>query len=414
VYQVPIANFSVNNVCDSLPANFVNLSSISAGSFLNIWKFGDGNSSPSTNPSYTYSTFGTYSVELISTSAFGCADTVIGSVTIYPRPKPNFGIPAVCEGSVSFFSDSSSIDSGFILSYAWDFGDGTNSIIKNPTKQYLMSGVYPVTLMVNSDKGCSYDTTINASVNVLPIADFSFISECNGDSISFVNLSSISSGIINYNWSFGDGETSTEISPKHLFPLSGSFPTKLLVSSNDGCSDSITKLITVFPIPNPNAGNDTSVSKGYSAQLSASGGNNYFWFPASGLSSSTISNPKANPMVSTKYILTVIDVNGCIGYDTVNVNIVDDYKLVANNVITPNGDGANDVWKIENISTFSDAELMIFDRWGKMIYNVTGYDNSWGGTSGTDILPDGTYYYVITFPTSSIVYKGSITLLRDK
>ena len=57
---------------------------------------------------------------------------------------------------------------------------------------------------------------------------------------------------------------------------------------------------------------------------------------------------------------------------------------------------------------------MIFDRWGKVIYNVTGYDNSWGGTSGSDILPDGTYYYVITFPTSSIVYNGSITILRDK
>jgi len=414
IYQVPIANFSVNNVCDSLPANFINLSSIGAGTLLNIWEFGDGNSSSVSNPSYTYSRYGTYSVELISTSTFGCADTIIGSATIYPRPKPNFGIPAVCEGAISVFSDSSSIASGFILSYAWDFGDGTNSIIKNPTKQYLISGVYPVTLVVNSDKGCSYDTTINAIVNVLPIADFSFISECNGDSISFANLSSISSGIINYSWNYGDGESSTETSPKHLFPSSGIFPTELLVVSNEGCSDSLTKQITVFSIPQPEAGNDTSTSKGYSIQLNATGGNNYFWFPNKGLSSSTIANPKANPMESTQYILTVIDNNGCIGYDTINVSIVDDYKIIANNIITPNGDGINDVWKIENISTFGEAELMIFDRWGKVIYNVTGYDNSWGGTSGSDILPDGTYYYVITFPTSSIVYNGSITILRDK
>jgi gliding motility-associated-like protein len=277
-----------------------------------------------------------------------------------------------------------------------------------------MSGVYPVTLMVNSDKGCSYDTTINAIVNVLPVADFSFISECKGDSISFANLSSISSGIINYSWNYGDGESSTVTSPKHLFPSSGIFPTELLVISNEGCSDSLTKQITVFSIPQPEAGNDTSTSKGYSIQLNATGGNNYFWFPATGLTSSTIANPKANPMESTQYILTVIDNNGCIGYDTINVSIVDDYKIIANNIITPNGDGVNDVWKIENISTFSEAELMIFDRWGKIIYQVTGYDNTWGGTSGTDILPDGTYYYVITFPTSSIVYKGSITLLRDK
>jgi gliding motility-associated-like protein len=240
------------------------------------------------------------------------------------------------------------------------------------------------------------------------------LSECDGDSISYFNLSSIGNGIITPTWSFGDGNSSSETSPKHLFSNAGDFITELLVVSNEGCKDSISKTISVFPIPQPDAGKDTSVSQGYAAQLNATGGESYFWFPTNGLSSSSIPNPKASPFTSTSYTLTVIDVNGCIGYDTVNINIIEDYKIIANNIITPNGDGVNDVWQIENITTFENSELIIFDRWGKIIYKKQGYDNSWNGTSGTDILPDGTYYYIITFETSEKVYKGSITLLRDK
>ena len=414
IYEVPTANFSVNEVCDSLPSLFVNLSSIGTGLLNYVWSFGDGNSSVAENPSYTYSASAVYSVQLIAASAFGCTDTLVGTAIVNPRPNVNFYIPPVCEGDLSVFSDSSTINSGSIISYQWNFGDGTNSIVQNPSKQYLNTGVYPVTLLVNSDKGCSNDTTINAIVNLLPVADFNFLSECDGDSISYFNLSSIGNGIITPTWSFGDGNSSSETSPKHLFSNAGDFITELLVVSNEGCKDSISKTISVFPIPQPDAGKDTSVSQGYAAQLNATGGESYFWFPTNGLSSSSIPNPKASPFTSTSYTLTVIDVNGCIGYDTVNINIIEDYKIIANNIITPNGDGVNEVWQIENITTFENSELIIFDRWGKIIYKKQGYDNSWNGTSGTDILPDGTYYYIITFETSEKVYKGSITLLRDK
>lgn len=96
------------------------------------------------------------------------------------------------------------------------------------------------------------------------------------------------------------------------------------------------------------------------------------------------------------------------------VYVNDDYKLIANNVLTPNGDGVNDFWEIENIQTFGTSDLAIFDRWGNQIYTAKGYTNTWNGTSGNDILPDGAYYYVITFEESTKVYKGTITILRDK
>lgn len=142
IYQVPVTNYSVANVCDTIYANFLNLSTIASGTLTYVWSFGDGNSSFVTNPNYLYGGIGTYTTKLISSSAQGCTDTLIKSVTIYPRPVVNFLIPAVCYGFTSLFTDASTIASGTISTYLWDFGDGTNSIVANPSKQYLNPGTF--------------------------------------------------------------------------------------------------------------------------------------------------------------------------------------------------------------------------------------------------------------------------------
>ncbi|MFL5753531.1 MAG: PKD domain-containing protein, partial [Bacteroidia bacterium] len=414
IYQVPTANFTVANVCDTVAANYINLSNIAAETLSHVWTFGDGNSSAVANPTHLYSAFGTYNLQLISSSSLGCTDTAWGSVTVYPRPVANFSAPAVCDGYPTVFTDSSSVASGTLTSYSWDFGDGTNSIVKNPLHQFLNPGTYPVKLIPTSDKGCSNEITINAVINVLPVADFTFISECDSDPIVYSNTSFISTGTLTYVWSFGDGQQDVLASPTHLFASGGTWYSELLATSDLGCKDSITKPVGVYSIPQPDAGTDTSVSMGYSVTLNATGGANYFWFPATGLSSTGISNPVATPMETTIYVLTVIDANGCIGYDTVVVNVKEDFKLVANNVFTPNGDGVNDYFKIENIETYALTKLSIFDRWGQLVYSKKGYANTWDGTAGQDILPDGTYYYAVTFDESGKVYKGSVTLLRNK
>ena len=83
--------------------------------------------------------------------------------------------------------------------------------------------------------------------------------------------------------------------------------------------------------------------------------------------------------------------------------------------MTPNGDGKNDTWYIDNIDYYSNCQVSIYNRYGFQIYDKTGYLNDWDGTvqNGGQVLPDGTYYYVIVCPGNSEPFKGSITILRQ-
>jgi gliding motility-associated-like protein len=128
------------------------------------------------------------------------------------------------------------------------------------------------------------------------------------------------------------------------------------------------------------------------------------------LDNSTSQFPVATPMITTLYTLIVTDLHGCQDTDWVNVTVVDDYIIIPDNVITPNGDGANDFWWIDNILTYPDNHVMIFNRYGNKVYESKGYSNGWDGSG----LPNGTYYYVVTFDGSSRVYKGTITIIDRK
>jgi len=132
------------------------------------------------------------------------------------------------------------------------------------------------------------------------------------------------------------------------------------------------------------------------------------------LDDNTIYNPVASPDETTTYTLLVVDVNECKSSDSLVVTVIEDFKLFVSNVITPNGNGENDTWKIGNIESFSNSTVYVYDRWGKEVFSKTGYQNDWGGVGEKDQLPDGTYYYVITIEGTEITYKGAITILRNK
>jgi gliding motility-associated-like protein len=83
-------------------------------------------------------------------------------------------------------------------------------------------------------------------------------------------------------------------------------------------------------------------------------------------------------------------------------------------VITPNGDGKNDVWQLDPKIDLAGSHLIIFNRWGEVVYETYNYNNDWGGTykSTGHKVPDGTYYYVLTVPNpDNHTYKGPINVL---
>lgn len=115
---------------------------------------------------------------------------------------------------------------------------------------------------------------------------------------------------------------------------------------------------------------------------------------------------------TTRYILTVTDDNGCTDSDTVLITVIDDFNLIPYNVITPNGDGDNDTWIVDNIQAYPDAKVSIFNRYGMTVFEGTNYQNDWDGTYNDNELPDGAYYYIITSEAFDKVWKGSINLIR--
>lgn len=93
----------------------------------------------------------------------------------------------------------------------------------------------------------------------------------------------------------------------------------------------------------------------------------------------------------------------------------DIYKeLVINNMITPNGDGVNDTWLVKNIHLFNNNDVKIYDRDGRLVFSMIGYDNSWDGKHNGNPLPEDTYYYILTFDSGKMVKKGFITIVKEQ
>ena len=342
VHPIPEAHFVVTDVCDTVTAVFNNFTSIVSGSVSYDWDFGDGRTASQANPRYRYASDGTYEVKLLATSAFGCQDETSEVVTVFARPVADFEVPAVCDGEVSAFTNTSTLNQGEIIAYLWDFGDETNAIVENPSKQYLNNGTYNVRLEVVSDEGCERAITKEITVYEFPIADFDVENVCIGFPIEPENQSIISVGSLQYDWDFGDGQGSSSTFPNHTYEAPGVYTITLTATSINGCADVIQKDVVIYDLPNANAGLDTTVSQGFSVRLDGGGGVDYLWSPIEGLSNSSLEDPMATPLETTTYTVLVTDQFGCEQTDTVTVTVEEDFKLVANNVFTPDGNGMND------------------------------------------------------------------------
>lgn len=415
VNALPNVDFLANDVCLDDEMQFQNLTTYQSGTAGYVWDFGNSETSVSTSPTLTYSVAGDYVVKLIATIGGMCKDSVSKQVRVFPLPIVDFTSANVCDGEQSYFYDATTIELGAISNFAWDFGDGTNSVQQNPVKQFLNPGTYQVKLSVISNFGCAANLTKHVTVDFMPVSNFVVNNVCDGSPINPLNQSFIESGQMFYDWSFGDNETSILVSPNHIYDSPGIYRLRLLVHSVNGCVDSLVRYVRVYDLPQVYAGLDQTISKGDQIQLNGIGGVISNWTPTSYLSNPSILNPICNTPITTLYVLQSEDLNGCVNSDTVKIEVIDDFKLSPNNIITPDGNGINDTWIIQNIENYSSCNVNVFDRTGSLVFTKKSYNNDWNGENmNGDILPDGTYYYVISFEEKDVVYKGSISILRNK
>ncbi len=252
VVPTPKVNFKFTNpACDGTPIVFENLSTLSSGSMLYNWYFGDGDSSNYEVPVHTYATFGTYCVKLVVTShTYNIRKDTTLCVTISEIPKVAFKVSNACEGSDINFINQTTIGKGS-LSYTWDFGDGSaSSNLTNPSHRYASAGGYKVRLSVKSNTGCASVLIKNANQFLKPKADFSVTGNCSKNMVFFTNLTTIGAGDkFGDSWNFGDGTGNNSKNPSHSYSSAGVKSVKYLATSQFGCKDSIIKNITIIPSP---------------------------------------------------------------------------------------------------------------------------------------------------------------------
>jgi gliding motility-associated-like protein len=106
--------------------------------------------------------------------------------------------------------------------------------------------------------------------------------------------------------------------------------------------------------------------------------------------------------------------NGCTDTDSVVVTLSGEQIITIYNIITPNGDGFNDTWYIENILNFPNNTISIFNRYGQIVHEATAYANDWDGTRNGDALPDGSYYYVIEMTDTGEIFKGTLNIVKSE
>lgn len=251
ILEAPSAVFEPINAVGCTPLT-VSFSNLSAGGDYFQWDFGDGNTSVQADPAHTFIQPGNYSVSLTVSNPAGCrADTVVSGIFAYPVPAADFDIQKeqACGLPVNVvFQNLSEGAEGF----NWDLGLPAGSSLADPAQVYTEPGEYDVLLVVSNQYGCADTARQSMILYDSPISDFALDSArgCQPVTVSFANYSRGN----RFFWDFGDGYTSTERQPIHMYSEPGLYAVTLTVAYDDLCYDSLTLTGAVEVLKMPNAG----------------------------------------------------------------------------------------------------------------------------------------------------------------
>ncbi|NVO18932.1 MAG: PKD domain-containing protein, partial [Bacteroidetes bacterium] len=264
VKSKPPVDFTVQSTCQNIGAAFhpntLVMDTLTIASWS--WNFGDGGTSLLQSPTHTYTNSGVFTVTLTVQDTAGCFNTISKTVTIVPQPVSNFEYsqPACNQSSIQFTS-MATVSSGYIVSWTWQFGDGTSVIVTNTgnpnvSHTYANFGTFNATLTVLTNNGCSQSFTKPVIVSATPLGSFTFSASCLNIPVQFTDISQAGSGVLTeWLWNFGDPTTgtanqSTLPNPTHTFSNTGTnFTVKLKVTNSNGCYDTVQQLVTLSPLP---------------------------------------------------------------------------------------------------------------------------------------------------------------------
>jgi len=285
-----------------------------------------------------------------------CGTTITDSIRVNFNPPPTISIATDtangCPPLVINFIDQSLTgnSSDPIISWLWNFGDGTTSTSQNPTHTYTATGTYSVTLQVVTSHGCQNSNSSNpVLITVHPLPQAIFAVSSSNLALPFDTLKCInqSIGANSYQWDFGDGYTSTQIFPEHLYTLPNNYRIQLVATNTYGCRDTAYTDITAYVnviFPNGFSPDPTKESDGY--------------------------------------------------YDPGSLD---------NNIFFP------------YVTGVAKYHLMIFDRWGELIFETHDVKQGWNGYMKGKICQQDVYVYrahMEFFNGKTYDKIGDVTLVR--
>jgi gliding motility-associated-like protein len=290
------------------------------------------------------------------------------------------------------------IDGGIITSgqnndtiiVQWDYTRRTHSIT---VTEHTLDGCYGIPVTANVD--------INA-----PVADIGDNEEvCEEDSFIFDATTTYLTDIT-YLWPDGSANPTYNTGTEGYVWVQ--------ITGTDHCVDYDSAYLTVNPLPVINIGNDTSLCGSALLTIDPGDFSSYEW--STGNISSTLTLDGYRTEAETIWVV-VTDENGCQGSDTMLLEVCDVYLLFKDipNTITPDGNGQNDEWHIENIDLFPDAVLEVFDRWGRLVFRTDDiYNNPFKGVTMSDKeLPMDAYYYVLDLKVAHVkAMTGYVNVIR--
>jgi gliding motility-associated-like protein len=399
-------------------------SSVNGGPWTNI-----GNVTP--NQSYVNLTQNTCYRAVVKNGTFPADTSTASCITIYaPTVSGTISAGGTFCGGTGPGSLTISGNTGNVLYWLYSTDGGiTWSNIANTTTTLTYTNITANTIyeaVVQNTTFCATDTTSQSSFTIDPVSSAGIIissandSVCTGNNGGTLTLGSSTGQVTGWLSSTNGGVTWSPItnttSSQSFSNLSQSTLYEAIVQSGICPADTSNSIsVTVVALPLANAGPDSTITSGQSITLSGSGTGIPSWIPAATLSTSSSFTPVATPIATTSYILTTMNSFGCMNSDTVVITIkLPVFNGIIANYFTPNGDGINDAWYIQDIQSYADNEVSIYNIYGNEVYSKKGYTNDWKGTYNGSELPDGTYYYVVKFDNQDKVYKGSVDIIRKK
>ncbi|MGI6343425.1 MAG: PKD domain-containing protein [Bacteroidales bacterium] len=414
-----IANYTSDSIiCEGQKAYFVDSSNSLAQITRRYWNFGDGSDTTYQNYvpviEHTYENQGVYTTKFVIEANVGgviYTDSIEKQIIVRTSPIANFITQNQCWGRTVEFVDSSSNYSNKRLIYRWDFGDNNTSqdtsSMRNPRYYYNSPGTYNVTLRVNNIFGCADSIVKSIDIHQPPTANFESSLSCSGKNTYFFDASSSStSELIRWGWTMigSNGEVAymEGRTPQYNFGAPGSYKVNMTVADTSGCTDSISKYVTVYasPISAFRWNKNVDGIQGKLQMINGTiGAQNYYWDFGNGTFSQE-KEPTVTYNYSGDYTITLVSVNeyGCV--DTARA----EYKLMFKGLYIPNAfvpDGGNSelrVWKPVgmNLATYR-AE--VYNQHGNLIWSSNKLTSQgepaegWNGKYKDKPCPQDVYVY---------------------